>query len=464
MQVALAEEMAAPRAQEMERARKGSVEFLGRWNEKADDRAMPIKITCAKDREIDPHHVRVAVCKLVDELVQNGASGGILAISQWTESSEGDIYFYGFSWSTSPAVWHGYDVSYQRHGFVGMQSDQRQNIRFADFEGVVDDFGALSQIAVYRVTLPSGGLGLNWTPKRHGTVSPALAERIKVALLCAVRDRKRPHEERSLALLPNRILIHNIFSYLVDVKSVKWVGRPPPPAPEDLYTGPRSDGLLSTDEISGEYSAPGCVEVTICNSMTVVPLGPDAIETWRTGCFFLPCCALVGPIAAGAVRTRDPGTNGFRDPQNPNPSSNLMTFSADGTAEQHCGYFKKRPCSQKRTFQKVETRDLAGEWRGCFCIPFVPCWPLSHIFYTTKKALNEDRYEEDRYAECGCWSIPISQGIGTRTRKYVNGHPTNGFVRDGGKPDDPCAPIHWYRDPGCAGGSDGGPFFLKKVG
>ena len=270
-------------------------------------------------------------------------------------------------------------------------------------------------------------------------------------------------------------------------KSAAPPGRAAAPQSEEMEAAPQSEemerayegtargsveslgrGLLSMEEISGDYWA-ACICVDekipmICSSMTVVPLGPDAIETWRTGCFFLPCCALVGPIAAGAVRTRDPGTNGFRDPQNPNPSSNLMTFSADGTAEQHCGYFKKRPCSQKRTFQKVETRDLAGEWRGCFCIPFVPCWPLSHIFYTTKKALNEDRYEEDRYAECGCWSIPISQGIGTRTRKYVNGHPTNGFVRDGGKPDDPCAPIHWYRDPGCAGGSDGGPFFLKKVG
>ena len=460
MQVALAEEMAAPRAQEMERARKGSVEFLGRWNEKADDRAMPIKITCAKDREIDPHHVRVAVCKLVDELVQNGASGGILAISQWTESSEGDIYFYGFSWSTSPAVWHGYDVSYQRHGFVGMQSGQRQNIRFADFEGVVDDFGALSQIAVYRVTLPSGGLGLNWTPKRHGTVSPALAERIKVALLCAVRDRKRPHEERSLALLPNRILIHNIFSYLVDVKSVKWVGRPPPPAPEDLYTGPRSDGLLSTDEISGDYSA-ACICAgacpLICSSMTVVPHGPDAIETWSEGCVFFPL-VVPSPVAEGAVWTRNPGTDAFLNPHG-FPISNLMTFSADGTAKRGCccGY-KKRPDSQKRAFHKVETRDLAGRWCGCACLPLVLYFVVGCI---TKMALNEDQYDE-------CGLCLISSICGTRTRKYVNGHPTNGFAttsncgKNGGDPND----VHWYRDPGCAGCSFG-PLMLfsaKKVG
>ena len=161
MLAAPAEKMeAAPRGQEMERARKGSLEFLGRWNDKRrlkrDDRAMPIKLRTRNGTET---MVRVALGRLVDELVQNGASGGILAISQWTEFSEGSEDTVGmFSWSTSPAVWHGYDVSYQRHGFVGMQSKQRQNIRFANFEGVVDDFGDEDQIAVYRVTLPSRGL------------------------------------------------------------------------------------------------------------------------------------------------------------------------------------------------------------------------------------------------------------------------------------------------------------------
>ena len=456
MLAAPAEKMeAAPRGQEMERARKGSLEFLGRWNDKRrlkrDDRAMPIKLRTRNGTET---MVRVALGRLVDELVQNGASGGILAISQWTKISEGDEYtVWDFSWSASPAVWHGYDVSYQRHGFVGMQSGNifwpapRQNIRFADFEGVVHHFVALSQIAVYRVTLPSGGLGLNWTPKRHGTVSPALAERIKVALLCAVRDRKRPHKERSLALLPNRILIHNIFSYLADVNSVKWVGRPPPPAPEDLYTGPRSDGLLSTEEISGDYR--GCCFPIRCDWMTVVPHGPDAIETWRTECCFLPplCC---GPRVWGMVLTRNPGTNAFRNPQNPYPN-NVMTFSADGTAS---GGFKRRPDSQKRAFQKVDARDLAGTWFGCCCCPFVPFWPLSHVFCTTKKALNEDQYEEKGLCCCLCLPCCISE---TRTRKYVNGHPTNGFAKDGGAPHE----VHWHRDPGCAGG---GPIFAKKVG
>merc|ERR1719305_197955 len=111
--------------------------------------------------------------------------------------------------------------------------------------------------------------------------------------------------------------------------------------------------------------------------MTVVPLGADAIETWRTCCLFFP--PFIGPVAEGAVRTRNPGTNAFLNPQNPDPNSNLMTFSADGTAKSGCccGY-KKRRTSQKRAFHKVETRDLAGKWCGCLCIL---------VFCTTKKAL-----------------------------------------------------------------------------
>ena len=370
---------------------RGSLEFLGRWKEKRDDRAMPFKITCDEDR--DTHHVRVALGKLVDELVQTNASSGILAIGNWRES-RGDerhrviVTVWGVSWSASPD-----DVSYQRHGFVGMQSDQSINVRFADFEGVVDDFGDRNQMAVYRVTLPSRGLDPD-----------------------------------------------------------KWVGRPPPPAPEELYTGPRRDGLLSTDEISGEYSAPGCIcadgplhkgcpVIKFCNSMSVVPLGADTIETWRASCCFLP--PFIGPVAYGEVRTRDPGTNAFDG----------MTFSADGTAKSGCGCFKKRPGSQKRAFHKVETRDLAGKWRGCECVPFVPCWPFSGIRWTEKTALNQDRYEESGHCCCLALPLPCSVESTTHTRKYVNGHPTNGFAKDGD--------IYWYRDPGCAAN---GAIFAKKVG
>ena len=374
---------------------RGSLESLGRWNEKRSDRAMPIKLKAERDAET---MVRVAFGKLVDELVQTNASSGILAISNWKEMrGPHEVTLSEMSWSEvswSEVSWSASGTSYQRHGSVDevgrlkaqlAAAEAKKSIAFtfADFKGVVDDFGGEDQIAVYRVTLPRGRLDPN-----------------------------------------------------------KWVGRPPPPAPADLYTGPRSDGLLSTDEISGEYSAPGCVEGKICNSMTVVPLGPDAIETWRTVCVIFP--PFIGPTAEGALRTRKPGTNTFDG----------MTFSADGTAKQGCGNFKKRPDSQKRAFQKVETRDLAGKWGGCCCNPFVPCWPLSQVFCTTKKALNEDQYAEKGLCCCLCLPCCISE---TRTRKYVNGHPTNGFALDGAA--DPYD-VLWYRDPGCAAGP---LFFAKKL-
>ena len=184
--------------------------------------------------------------------------------------------------------------------------------------------------------------------------------------------------------------------------------------------------------------------------MTVVPHGPDAIETWSEGCVFFP--PLIRPVAEGAVWTRNPGTDAFLNPHG-FPISNLMTFSVDGTAKRGCccGY-KKRPDSQKRAFHKVETRDLAGRWCGCACLPLVLYFVVGCI---TKRALNEDQYDE-----CGCCLISI---IGTRTRKYVNGHPTNGFAttsncgKNGGDPND----VHWYRDPGCAAAEF---LFAKKVG
>ena len=102
----------------------------------------------------------------------------------------------------------------------------------------------------------------------------------------------------------------------------------------------------------------------------------------------------------------------------------------------------------------------------------MPFWPFSCICCTTKKALNEDQYEESGLCCVLGLPFPYCDG-GTRTRKYVNGHPTNGFALDGklehlviekakldrdpGKPDE----ILWYRDPGCAAN---GCFFAKKVG
>ena len=66
---------------------------------------------------------------------------------------------------------------------------------------------------------------------------------------------------------------------------------------------------------------------------------------------------------------------------------------------------------------------------------------------TTKKALNQDQYEESGRCCWLCLPLPYLCG-GTRTRKYVNGHPTNGFHLESGAPAGPTNEFHWYRNPG----------------
>ena len=369
---------------------RGSVEFLGLWKEntKKYKRLMPIKIqavlyyrpSCGRDN--NHLRVRAALSKLVDELVRNKMSSGILTISSWEEhfgDNVGSVTVWGISWSASPN-----DKSYQQLGLSSMLPDQKENIRFADFDGAIRSLGYWgenakyqdpkdrpSNIAVYRVTLPSGGL------------------------------------DRS-----------------------KWAGRPPPPAP-DLRTGPRSDGLLSTDEISGEYSGRCFFPVSCCNSMTVAPVGPDVIEMRTSGCISFPCLGVLGPWVGGKVRFRRPGTNEFGAERS--YGTNIWTFSADETTQTAkggcCEYYKKRPGSQAPG--KVETRDLAGTW--CGWAHFAPLilafaceyWGLS---CTTKKVLNEDQYAESGCRSLLCVPIPVCD---TRTRLYVHGHATNGFAKDG---------------------------------
>ena len=378
----------------------GSLEFIGTWTEhnKKHRRLMPIKIdggTWHADEELK---IRFALGKLVDELVRNKVSSGVLAISCWTEKNKRtkpDGTFdgnaprtkkvWGISWSARPD-----DERYQRLGLISMQAPLG-DIYFAGFDGVISPARSWeTKNEVYRVTLPSGGLD-RW----------------------------------------------------------KWAGRPPPLAPEELYTGPRDDGLLSTGEISGEYYS-GRYEFsscTCCRSMTVMPHGPDAIEMWISGCCFLPPLIMGIPFGDGRVATREPGTNTFDG----------RTFSADGTVENEnrgdflcdCEKFpyKKRPNS--RAFGKVETRDIAGTWCSCCSIPVAPV--LGFTRCTTKRALNEDQYTES-----GCWffvcfplCFPLSPVCcNTHTRLYENGHATNGFARafyDSGSPDD----IVSYRDAGC---------------
>jgi hypothetical protein len=115
-----------------------------------------------------------------------------------------------------------------------------------------------------------------------------------------------------------------------------------------------------------------------------------------------------------------------------------MAFSAGGTAiGKECWEdYKKRPGSQKRTFQKVETKDLAGNWCSCFglaaihqdcviCVlnPYFLFLLFANIYCATKKVLDEDRYEEK---DCCC----LNNAVGPFTRIYANGHPTNGFATD----------------------------------
>ena len=394
----------------------GSVEYLGRWK----GRTMPDKIKVStwpghtfQESGLDVT-ARTAFGRLVDELVQKKASSGILAFSKWYETyrdNDGhtsESTGWGFSWSASADA-----ESYRRDGFARMESTQHENIRFADFEGVVDDCGDVGQMAVYRVTLPSGGLDPD-----------------------------------------------------------KWVGRPPPPAPEDLYTGPRSDGLLSTGEISGEYYSGGWDGNSCCRSMTVVPRGPDVIETWDSSCAFCPPCTC-GPTAETGVRIRRPGTNAFRHREAPESSIHVVTFSADGMAKaeartqtdccDHHHTYKKNPASQNKAFRKIETKELAGTWCGCCCIPIAHVMPFSAFFCFTKKALDEDRYAESGLG-CGPWTLclPLIPAFGTRTRIYVGGIPTNAFDASGSR----CQWVewyggtHWHRDPGCAYGNC---FFAKKL-
>ena len=79
---------------------------------------------------------------------------------------------------------------------------------------------------------------------------------------------------------------------------------------------------------------------------------------------------------------------------------------------------------------------------------------------TTRKALNEDQYEvSGRCCFLLTLCLPLIPCSGTRTRKYVNGHATNAFAKDGSSHH---MDVLWYRDPGCAAQF---PFiFAKKAG
>ena len=246
--------------------------------------------------------------------------------------------------------------------------------------------------------------------------------------------------------------------------------RPPSPAPADLV----DLGLMSTDDISGDYST-SCFG-WLCTSMTVEPLGADLIEVRKSHWFCLPLC--IGPSVDGDVWIRNPNTNAFRrledrnlENQDPHNISGA-TFSADGTATARLCFqdvsYQKKAVSQKRTFQKVDTGDLAGTWCSCMYTPCVPLWFLLGCLCTTKKALNQDQYVE---SGCGCHLFPPfimlprrddpgRAAPNTRTRFYANGHPTNGFYDGINMLPTQLNYIRWYSDASC-GYSEVGVFSKK---
>ena len=353
----------------------GSIVYLGRSKEKHDIRAA---ILNKKDISYS-QRVPFVFEKMVETLVQDGASSGILAFGDGKTT-----------WSASPDY-----LKHQRDSSQGgeEQGDQLAKTRlFADFEGSVGDKGDADTIAMYRVTLPPGGLDPD-----------------------------------------------------------KWVCRPPPLAPEELYTGPRSDGLLSTDEISGEYCVPGCLSCTKTGCcMIVVPLGANTIETSTCGCCCFPPFSF-GPTCGydryQPIQTRKPGTNEF----GPNrvKGTGRMTFSADGRVSGAPfsgadGYKRSQPCWGDG--RKVVAKDFEGNWIGCqwFPLGFPLCLPWSSIFWSTKKALNQDQYEESGGCLFLLWlPLPLSLPSRRYTRRYVKGHPTNGFDSGGN------FGLRWYRGPGC---------------
>ena len=200
---------------------------------------------------------------------------------------------------------------------------------------------------------------------------------------------------------------------------------------------------------------------------------------------FYPCM----PICANDILTRERGTNSFSPPRVKDIAGqehwSSTVFNDDGSmkigVDSLCFYpFCYRRRSKGRPFRKVETEDVAGTWCHCrmclgmyaltLCAPYTGAFSRSSC--STKKRLNQDQYEEKGCCCClpFCLLCPVLLPTGhlillpgplpcpfseTRTRMYVNGHPTNWF--DGPAPwDKNGGPGTDYRDAGCVDGAIGG--------
>jgi len=200
----------------------------------------------------------------------------------------------------------------------------------------------------------------------------------------------------------------------------------------DTNSGPRSDGLLSTDEISGHYC---CVCFpTGCGSTTVVPHGPDVIEQWGW-CSFFPLFPL---CFGGEVRIRNPGTNSFRHWKDP---GNVTTFTPGRASNGPSRLWKTGSSTRPLAFKLVDTKDIEGSWACCcWIVMIVNSWSC----FTKIALADKDKLKYSGAVFFG--PLPFLLINEVRTRLYVNGYPTNGFIS-------PTYPnnIDWYRDSDCVG-------------
>ena len=364
----------------------GKVEYVGVWNYSPPKRME--HATYGDGAWGDKFQVKRAFAALVADLVKKGASSGVLTVSK----TKMPMFFFTtmkpvtakVSWSANPN-----ESGYKKHGLIGMEPDQipgftgstGEGIRFDGFDGAIDVFGGESQTAVYRVTLPDGGLD----------------------------------QDAIAALIPQ--------------------------LPENqLYSGPRTDNLLSTDDISGDYG-PGPCNQCGCSlvgpgcggKMTVVPHGPDMVEVFKSDGGWGP---------DGGIWPRSSKNNFLFYKMVPN---GIKFHNKQADEQPWCPADWTKKANTKKAFVKVDPRDIEGDWEG-YCVPWFPmCWCGRYVT-STKKAIDQDRYEETaRGRDFICFCCESSNTV-VRTRLYVNGHPTNGFAVDEGQG------IEWFRDSNYEGG------------
>ena len=100
-------------------------------------------------------------------------------------------------------------------------------------------------------------------------------------------DRKKPHAEKTLALLPNRILIHNVMSFLADVHTTRindqlMVDNSPPNGTH--YTDefkPKGSSLIGFMAPAVEVHIPVSLDVTLKPDWLDV-LDGDSSNSWRS--------------------------------------------------------------------------------------------------------------------------------------------------------------------------------------